>query len=133
MPESFPLPDRNSAYGSRDYWETRYAAEDSYDWITSYDAVTELIHQHVLKTDRILMIGCGNSPFSRAMYADGYHNITNIDYSSVVIEKENVKAMETGCDKMQYLCMDMLQMSFETGKIFRTSKAYKLYMFVIII
>jgi ubiquinone/menaquinone biosynthesis C-methylase UbiE len=45
------------------------------------------------------------------MYDDGFHAITNIDFSEVVIEemkKKNVKRSE-----MSFLLMDMLNMSFE--------------------
>lgn len=33
------------------------------------------------------MVGCGNSRLSQDMWDDGYKNIANIDYSSVVIEQ----------------------------------------------
>ena len=31
------------------------------------------------------MLGCGNSMLSEDMYNDGYRNIVNIDFSSIVI------------------------------------------------
>lgn len=39
------------------------------------------------KEAEILIIGCGNSEISEKLYEDGYHYITNVDYSSVVIEQ----------------------------------------------
>lgn len=37
-------------------------------------------------SDRILIIGCGNSNFSSDLYDMGYTNITNLDFSELVIE-----------------------------------------------
>lgn len=41
------------------------------------------------KTKKILHVGCGNSELQDKLYEDGYHNIINIDISSVVIEQMN--------------------------------------------
>jgi hypothetical protein len=40
----------------------------------------------------VLVLGCGNSPFSAALYDAGFTNITSIDFSSVVIEKMTASA-----------------------------------------
>lgn len=45
------------------------------------------------------------------MYRDGYHNITNIDYSQVVIE--NMKSRSHEARSMQWLVMDIRSMTFE--------------------
>ena len=45
------------------------------------------------------------------MYNDGFHNIVNMDYSSVVIENMQKKCAH--CHKMVWLTMDMNEMSFE--------------------
>ena len=36
---------------------------------------------------KILMLGCGNADLSADMYDHGYKNITNVDFSKVVIEQ----------------------------------------------
>jgi len=33
------------------------------------------------------VIGCGNSTLSARLYEEGYHNLVNVDYSAVVIDK----------------------------------------------
>lgn len=48
------------------------------------------------------MLGCGNSTLSRDMYDDGYRNIANVDYSSVVIEK--MRRVNAGCEGMTCAC-----------------------------
>ena len=39
------------------------------------------------KESEILVIGCGNSELSEMLYREGYHYITNADFSEVVIEE----------------------------------------------
>lgn len=45
------------------------------------------------------------------MYNDGYKNITNIDYSPVVIEKMRKKCK--GLTEMQWLVMDVTKLTFD--------------------
>jgi len=78
----------NEQYASVDYWNERYANEEEYDWLGDYDAFKALIHKHVAKSDRILMVGCGNSQLSQQMYADGYENILSTDISEVCIKNQ---------------------------------------------
>lgn len=39
------------------------------------------------KEAEIMVIGCGNSEVSARLYEDGYHYITNADFSTVCIEE----------------------------------------------
>jgi 2-polyprenyl-3-methyl-5-hydroxy-6-metoxy-1,4-benzoquinol methylase len=41
-------------------------------------------------------VGAGNSPFSEEMYAEGYKNITNIDFSEIVVEDMQLKYRNAG-------------------------------------
>ncbi|KAJ2745920.1 hypothetical protein GGI20_001799 [Coemansia sp. BCRC 34301] len=82
------LPDDNTGYGTREYWQQRYTREEAttFDWFKSYKDLKPLFGKHIGSKDvRILMLGCGNSLLSSDMYDDGYHNIVNVDYSDVVI------------------------------------------------
>ncbi len=57
-------------YGEQAYWNRRYAkeADDPFDWLFSYQDVKELIDFIISdKKSSILMIGCGNAPFSNDM------------------------------------------------------------------
>ena len=69
----------------------------------------------MLKTDKILNIGCGNSKLSADLSEEGYEDITNIDFSTKVIA-----IMEEKCKakfpKMSFKVMDALDMKeIQTG------------------
>ena len=50
---------------------------------------------------------------SAEMYLDGFHNITNLDYSEVVIQ--NMHDKHADMDTMKWVVMDMLDMTFIDG------------------
>lgn len=55
---------------------------------------------------RILHIGCGNSQLSMELYKLGYRNITNVDYSSTLINTSKERHQE-----MQWICDDIRSLS----------------------
>ena len=63
---------------------------------------------------KILMLGCGNADLSADMYDNGYKNITNVDFSKVVIEQmTNKNGVER--PQMTWQVLDITDMSvFET-------------------
>lgn len=64
------------------------------------------------KDESILMVGCGNAPFSPdIMYKGGHKNIINIDISDIVIEQQKSLFPE-----QQWLVMDVLNLDFEPNK-----------------
>lgn len=76
-------------YGDPKYWDKRYAENRGtmFDWLEDYHSLKPLLTSIIPDlTARILIIGCGNAPLSEDMYDDGYHNIVNVDISTVVIE-----------------------------------------------
>jgi SAM-dependent methyltransferase len=101
----------NSVFKKKDYWEERFQSEDSYEWLVSFDHVRSRLETFVKASDKILVLGCGNSPFSNNLYDAGFENIVNIDFSAVVIEKMAIENAEKR-PKMQWICMDMLQLDF---------------------
>jgi len=107
------LPDKNVSYKLQEYWDKRFTKEDNFEWCKSYGDFKDLMHKHVQKSDRILMLGCGNSSLSEDMYNDGYRNIVNIDFSQVVIEKMKRKCQDL--IGMQWMMMDITDMTFAPG------------------
>jgi len=104
------LPHKNAAYKLQDYWNERYTKEENFEWCKSYDDFKDLIHKHLRNSDKILMLGCGNSALSEQMYKDGYRNIVNIDFSPVVIE--NMKRKYKHLVEMEWLVMDITNLTF---------------------
>jgi SAM-dependent methyltransferase len=113
------LPRNNQVYGNKDYWDDRFQTEESFDWLLSYQQLSTqmeaairssplAIHRNPYET-RILVVGCGNSPFSADLYDAGYHNVVNIDYSEPVIERMRQRH-EKSRPGMEWLVMDMTRM-----------------------
>ena len=100
-------------FGKPEYWNTRYKEEGtggSFDWLLSYKDLYPNLKQFLPNKDiKILVVGCGNAPFSEDMYDDGYHNIVNNDISEVVIDimKDRNSVQRPG---MQWLVMDATDM-----------------------
>ncbi|OCH91499.1 S-adenosyl-L-methionine-dependent methyltransferase [Obba rivulosa] len=111
------LPEKNEQYGTKEYWDQRYSQESddsSFDWFKSYGEVADMIRELIPnKSARILMLGCGNSKLSEDMYDDGYKNIVNIDYSSIVIEKMKQRN-EHSRPEMEWHEMDIRQLTFDS-------------------
>ena len=125
------IAENNEDYKSQEYWETRFLKEESYEWLVPLSEVAPQLLPLLKKDDKILMLGCGNSPFSGTLlpsfshnieivlhllchvadlYDAGYENIVNIDYSSNVIER--MKAANQSRVTMSWLVMDMMELNF---------------------
>lgn len=102
--------DNNLKYKSVDYWNERYKDEDHFEWFGDYEKYNPVISKKLKHTDRILVLGCGNSRMSEHMYMDNYTNIVNTDYSPVVIER--MRERYAYMDKMQWLVMDINKLEF---------------------
>jgi EEF1A lysine methyltransferase 4 len=124
------VPKRNCDYASRSYWETRFSAEEEYEWLLSFGRLRHQIEpllsgstpslgsaveseasespsaQVFTRMPRVLVVGCGNSPFSADLYDACWSNILNIDYSANVIA--NMKRMHSEArPEMEWRVMDM--------------------------
>ena len=100
-------------YGERKYWDNRYLQKKTvFDWLEDYASLEQLITKFIKPTDRILMLGCGNSPLSEAMYDNGYTNIVNMDISKVVIEQ--MEERNIGRKGMTWDVEDAMNMSYKS-------------------
>lgn len=96
-------------YGKASYWEERFTRDpEPFDWYQRWAGLKDVFQVYLKPTDQILNVGCGNSRLSEEMYDDGYHNITNIDVTQVVVQA----MAEKYADKpgMIYRQMDMRNM-----------------------
>ncbi|KNZ60272.1 hypothetical protein VP01_1582g2 [Puccinia sorghi] len=104
----------NELYGSVEYWNSRYAeiSEDNrFEWFKSYHDLSHLIDLHVPKNAEICILGCGNSSLSKDMYDSGFHKITNVDFSHVLIERMSSQHAEK-CPEMSWIQADVRQLPF---------------------
>jgi len=89
------LPEHNTDYFKKDYWDDRFAKEEEFNWLVSYDDVKDQIAPFMSPDSKILLVGCGNSTFSEQLYDAGFRQLWNVDYSKVVIDKMTKKYEET--------------------------------------
>lgn len=82
-------------FASQRFWDERYAKEKKpYDWFGTWNGQSGVrIKHHVEghlpsgKDGPVLIVGCGSSRLAGELLEDGYTNISNVDISSVVIER----------------------------------------------
>tara|TARA_Y100000389_G_C17451466_1_gene515111 strand:+ start:1256 stop:1846 length:591 start_codon:yes stop_codon:yes gene_type:complete len=85
--------DPPTQYDSEKYWDQRYdnikKYSDTYDWYLKPSKLVKLFN-NIEKNKKILVVGCGNSLFSKELYNNGFNNnnIYNIDISEVVIKQQ---------------------------------------------
>jgi ubiquinone/menaquinone biosynthesis C-methylase UbiE len=95
-------------FSTKEYWDETYGKADTlFDWLESYDDLREYVNSHFTRDQHVLIPGCGNSTLSSAMYNDGYHQLTNIDFSPVVIEQ-----MAQRYPSLTWSVMDIKHLSF---------------------
>ena len=105
------VDDSNARFNKVYYWNERFAEEEKYDWLMEYQHLSNELEPLLKKTDKILVVGCGNSTFSRQLFDAGFTNVTNIDYSGVVIDKMR-ELHSAECPTMEWVEMDMTNMTF---------------------
>ena len=84
------LPKHNDEFHSKEYWDRFFLERggENFEWYGKYEELAEHIRGKVTcMTSEILNIGCGNSDLSSDMFDDGYQNITNLDFSPLVIQE----------------------------------------------
>lgn len=82
----------------------------------TFEDVTDIVKSHIKPTSSILVVGCGNSDMSARAYDAGFHQITNVDYSPVVIEEMQKRNKQR--KEMRWLEMNMLDMKAFTDGTF---------------
>lgn len=115
-------PDDVREYKLQQYWDKRFEQEESYDWLVTFDQVSQLIKETCLSSSsssdqptaqshlRVLVVGCGNSPFSQEIReAHPDWSIVSLDYSPVVIENMKKRYPEEP-GRFEWVCGDMTRL-----------------------
>lgn len=97
---------KNSHYGKQTFWEKRYAEYfilqhrnlTEFDWYQDWENLRDIISQFVKPKGKILNVGAGNSILSQDMYKENYRNITNIDFSEIVVDDMQTKYKKENYD-----------------------------------
>jgi len=102
-------------YGDPKYWDKRYAENSGsmFDWLEDYRSLKPLLSDLLTRESKVLVLGCGNAEFSEDLYDDGYHNLFNIDISSVVITQMSERNKHR--DVMKYEVMDVRDIKYADG------------------
>jgi ribosome biogenesis GTPase A/SAM-dependent methyltransferase len=81
----------NSRYREEGYWDRRFKTESEYEWLCGFHDVAEMLMRDVRREQSIMILGCGNSPFSAQLADAGFSNITSVDYSATVVKNMREK------------------------------------------
>ncbi|XVF29077.1 hypothetical protein REPUB_Repub15cG0088900 [Reevesia pubescens] len=113
-------------FTSKENWDSFFTirgSDDSFEWYAEWpqlrDSLLPLLQQQQPSPSsssslQILVPGCGNSRLSEHLYDAGLEDITNIDFSKVVISdmlRRNIRDRP----KMRWRVIDMTQMQFTDG------------------
>ncbi|RHZ05333.1 hypothetical protein DYB26_015380, partial [Aphanomyces astaci] len=103
------LPRQHADFRRKEYWDEFFTKrqEKAFEWYGEYSALRPALHKSVKPSDRILVVGCGNSDLSPDWTKDGYPHVTSMDFSELAIDEMRHKH-----PSMQWDVMDMTKMTY---------------------
>ena len=106
------LPRHHDEFRQKQYWDKFFTnrEEKAFEWYGNFGDLKGILCRKCRQTDRILVIGCGNSDLSAELYQSGFQNIVNIDFSQLVIDE--MKRKTADLTNMSWELMDMTKMTF---------------------
>eukprot|EP00747_Dinoflagellata_sp_TGD_P166908 gnl/TRDRNA2_/TRDRNA2_190453_c0_seq1.p1 gnl/TRDRNA2_/TRDRNA2_190453_c0~~gnl/TRDRNA2_/TRDRNA2_190453_c0_seq1.p1 ORF type:complete len:381 (-),score=89.86 gnl/TRDRNA2_/TRDRNA2_190453_c0_seq1:57-1199(-) len=108
---------KREEYASATFWDDRFKESDgSFDWYATYEELGDTFREFLPVSPDLgetLMVGCGNSEFSKQLQDAGYRGIVNIDISPSVISKMEKRFKDLG---QEWHVMSALDMTFEDGR-----------------
>lgn len=76
-------PQTTAEYLEKSYWDQRFQNEEHYDWFKDLGRFRHLLLPQLNPSDRILVLGCGNSSMTMNLWREGFKDICSIDLSEV--------------------------------------------------
>lgn len=109
-------------FTSKENWDkffTIRGTDDSFEWYAEWPQLRDPLISLIgapspSPPPHILVPGCGNSRLSEHLYDAGFHGITNVDFSKVVISDMLRRNVRDRPD-MRWRVMDMTSMQFMDG------------------
>jgi SAM-dependent methyltransferase len=107
------LPQNHSEFRTKQYWDEFFQKRENvaFEWYGDYTELAGNVQRSIRPTDRILVIGCGNSNFSSDLYDKGFQNVVNLDFSELVIQEMVEK--NTARTKMLWHVGDMTKLNYD--------------------
>ncbi|XP_030749681.1 eEF1A lysine and N-terminal methyltransferase homolog [Sitophilus oryzae] len=111
------LPKTKEEFSQKEYWDLFFKkrGNKAFEWYGEYPELSGYIHKYVKTQDNILVMGCGNSSLGKDLYDIGFHKITNIDISNIVI-RQMLSQNDKERPGLEYIQMDALHTTFEDEK-----------------
>ncbi|KAF4349598.1 hypothetical protein F8388_003782 [Cannabis sativa] len=109
------LLDTLGDFTSKENWDEFFkirSSDEPFEWYADWSQLKTPLISHFSQNPQILVPGCGNSRLSEHLYDAGFNQITNVDFSKVVISdmlRRNVRQRPG----MLWRVMDITKMQFE--------------------
>ncbi|KAI9318483.1 S-adenosyl-L-methionine-dependent methyltransferase [Dichotomocladium elegans] len=112
-----------SKLGTKEYWDSVYDRENKNFkeigdigevWFgeESVERMVDWITENIPQPETsIVDLGCGNGHLLLELSAEGYNNLTGIDYSEQAIELARAVAHDRGLDSIRYEAVDLLSVA----------------------
>ena len=105
------MPKVRDDFHTRSYWDKFNRETKEFEWYGNWEQLEFAVRKYAKPDDRILVVGCGNSALSAAMYDAGFQAISNTDFDeSIVTEMRERNECRSGMD---WQTMDMRSLTFD--------------------
>jgi len=104
-------------YSNKDFWDSRFNETSGFfDWYVGWTEMKPIVTNAFppSTTEKLLMVGCGNSKLTEDMHKDGYSYILNIDISQVVLDKMHEQYIQY--PQFEYAVMDATRMPLKSDE-----------------
>merc|ERR1711908_213963 len=103
-------------YADKQAWEARYRENgDLFEWYAPFEYIEERLTgaAGLEKTSKVLVMGCGTSGLSAALYDSGVKSITSVDFSTTAMSLQTERNRER--KGMKFQVEDIRKMSLGGG------------------
>ncbi|KAI0439908.1 S-adenosyl-L-methionine-dependent methyltransferase [Xylaria telfairii] len=99
-------------FEKQSYWHSRFAHEESFEWLTSSATFLSFLTPHLTTSQRILHLGSGTSDLHTHLRAAGHTDVTNVDYEPLALARgREMEARAFGDVGMRYVLADATRLS----------------------